>query len=123
MGDRANCIVLQNTNKYYPPVWLYTHGGGRDLLKLVQRAIAKRWRWRDCSYLTRIIFDTMSARQQGEECGFGISTAMGDNSHHFVVVDPKEQEVRIEDQDGTRNVLHCWTFEDFCTANLSSVIY
>ena len=116
MGDRANCIVLQNTYDENPPVWLYTHNGGRDLLKLVQRAIAKRWRWDDCPYLTRIIFDTMSANHQGEETGFGISTAEGDSNHEHIVVDPNLKEVRI----GNR---HLWTFEEFSTANLSDVTY
>lgn len=122
MGDRANCIVLQNTYEENPPVWLYTHWNGSDLLKLVQRAIAKRWRWDDSSYLTRIIFDTMTARQQGEETGFGITTSEIDSNHEHIIVDPKLQEVRIEDR-VTNEAFERWSFEEFCTADLSSIVY
>lgn len=120
MGNRANCVVHQNSfNADNPPVWLYTHWGGSELLQDVQTAIRKRWRWDDDTYLTRIIFDTMSAGQQGQETGYGISTAMGDNSHDLVVVDPSKQEVRIEDPE-TCEVKNVWSFEAFCDADLSS---
>ncbi len=120
MGDRANCIVLQNTYEENPPVWLYTHWDGSNLLAMVQKAIQHKQRWEDSPYLTRIIFDTMSAGHQGEETGFGISTSECDNNHHYVVVDPKRQEVRIEDLE-SRYVYHRWTFKEFCTTNLSDV--
>lgn len=121
MGDRANCIVLQN-NFGGQPVWLYTHWGGGELLELVQAAIKKRERWNDDSYLTRIIFDTMSAGQQGETTGFGITTLETDNGHDFVVVDPEKQEVRIEDCED-RTVRLTWSFEDFCAVDVSNVNY
>ena len=118
MGDRANCIVHQNTfDKDLPPVWLYTHWGGSELLATVQQAIQRRERWDDDAYLTRIIFDTMSAGQQGNETGFGISTGECDNSYDYVVVDPGKQQVRTESPDDHTTV-KSWSFEDFCKATL-----
>ena len=118
MGDRANCIVHQNWWKSdKPPVWLYTHWSGHQLLGMVQRAIQKRWRWNDPAYLTRIIFDVMTEGRQGEETGFGISTFPQDNEHPYVVVDPREQEVRLEDP-SSRAVKQRWSFEAFCAAKL-----
>ena len=123
MGDRANCIVHQNTfSEDRPPVWLYTHWGGHDLLAAVQKAIQRRQRWDDEAYLTRIIFDTMTAGRQGDEIGFGISTAVCDNSYDYIVVDPGKQEVRIEDQED-RTVKHSWPFEAFCDTDVSKVSY
>lgn len=123
MGDRANCIVLQNSyDQEHPAVWLYTHWGGEELLANVQKAMQRRERWDDDSYLTRIIFDTMTVGQQGDGTGYGITTAETDNGHDFVVVDPNKGEVRIEDP-GDREVKHCWPFEQFCTADLTNIEY
>lgn len=123
MGDRANCIVHQNSfDKDAKPVWLYTHWDGHDLLAMVQEALQRRQRWDDEPYLTRIIFDTMSKNQQGEETGFGISTTQPDNEHDFIVVDPGKQEVRLEDQ-SDHSVKETWSFEDFCQVDISAVNY
>ena len=130
MGDRANCIVHQNSFNETGPVWLYTHWGGHDLLDMVQKAIQRKQRWDDSAYLTRIIFDTMSVGQQGEETGFGISTGQCDNEHHYIIVDPDKQEVHIitnadhlEDDENKNDVTHRWSFEDFCQADISAINY
>lgn len=123
MGDRANCIVHQNSfeNKE-PPVWLYTHWGGCDLLSDVQKAIKRRQRWDDDSYLTRIIFDAMTNGKQGKVTGAGITTRMTDNEHDFIIVDPGKQEVRIEDPE-TREVKHQWSMDRFCELDISEITY
>ena len=124
MGDRANCIVHQNSfDEDTRPVWLYTHYCGHELLTMVQKAIQRKQRWNDSAYLTRIIFDTMSAGQQGEETGFGISTSQCDNQHDYIIVDPGKQEVRILSSADCLEIKQKWSFEDFCQADISAVNY
>lgn len=93
MGDRGNIIVEQGDD--LPPVVLYTHWGGYMLPETLQVALAKRWRWDDHAYLTRIIFDTMTEGNYGSETGFGISTGLPDNEHPLLVVDPTTQTVKV----------------------------
>jgi hypothetical protein len=93
MGDRGNIIVLPSRES--APVYLYTHWGGTGLPDVVSRALAKQWRWTDPSYLTRIIFDTLTEGSHGTETGYGIDTEVGDNEHDYLVVDPMLQEVRV----------------------------
>lgn len=123
MGDRANCVVHQNLyeDEDNPPVWLYTHWRGTGLPVIVQQALIRgKPRWDDPPYLTRIIFDEMTSGQHGGETGFGISTSVCDNEHDYVVVDPRTQEVRIEDPT-TREVKQRWSFEGYCGADLSKL--
>lgn len=94
MGDRANIVVLQGRD--LPPVVLYTHWTGYSLPETLQAALAKKWRWDDHAYLTRIIFDMMTEASHDEETGFGISTGLPDNSYPLLVVDPDKQEVRTQ---------------------------
>ena len=118
MGDRANCIVKQNAwGKKHPSVWIYSHWGGRSLPHLVQEALQKRQRWDDAPYLTRIIFDVMTAGQQGKDTGYGITTTLSDNEHDLIVVDPENKTVSFEDEK-TRDVKKQWSFEDFCSAEI-----
>ncbi len=112
MGDRANCLVIDGNNA---PVHLYTHWGGYELLKDVQTAIQRKARWDDPAYLTRMIFDSMSAGAQGSETGHGISTGVWDNEHDLVYVDTDKQEVRVGENK--------WGFADFCEADISEVEY
>lgn len=120
MGDRANCVVKQRPAQ--PEVYLYTHWSGHELLCDVQTALNKRWRWDDPNYLTRIIFDVMTAGQQGQETGYGIGTEPDDNNHDYVVVDVPEQQVRLEDPD-SREVKRTWSFQDFINAQLDGIEY
>jgi len=78
-----------------PPVVLYTHWTGHSLPETLRVALAKKWRWNDHAYLTRIIFDTMTAGQHDEETGFGISTGLPDNSYALLVVDPDNRRVLV----------------------------
>lgn len=118
MGDRAN-VVVKNSNTI--GVWIYTHWGGYELAGRVQKALAKKWRWDDESYLTRIIYDEVVRGSEREETGLGISTYMGDNEHKIVVVCVNEQRVKfvIEGNDVYIDKgVHSWTFEEFI--NLSA---
>jgi len=114
MGDRGNIVVKQWDGG---SVYLYTHWGGSSLPSVLQTALAKRWRWNDPSYLTRIIFDVMTAGEHDEETGYGISTDAPDNEHPFIVVDCKAQKVAfagdpdlVYTESAGGNV---WTFEEY----------
>ena len=91
MGDRANILVKENDRDR--GVYLYTHWQGTDLPGILRDALAKRWRWDDCQYLTRIIFDEMTENQHGEEVGFGISAFVGDGDDRILTVNCKKQVV------------------------------
>lgn len=93
MGDRANIIVKQGHD--LPPVVLYTHWGGSRAPEMLRTALAKKLRWNDPAYLTRIIFDVMTDGEHGEETGFGISTGLPDNEHALLVVDTDTRTVSI----------------------------
>ena len=92
MGDRGNIIVLDQLRT---PIFLYTHWKGRYLPSILQNALAKRCRWDDPSYLTRIIFCGMIKGYEEDSEGFGISASFEDNEHNYLFVDPRMREVRI----------------------------
>jgi hypothetical protein len=73
-------------------IYLYSHWGSSEILQTVKRAIAKRWRWDDYEYLTRIIFDEMMGKDShGEETGFGIGTQQHGDIDNLVIVNCKEK--------------------------------
>ncbi len=92
MGDRGNIVVRSS---HTGQVWFYTHWSGSDITGVVKRALAKKWRWNDAPYLARIVFDELTAGEQGNETGFGISTSIGDNSHAICLIDVDRQKVSM----------------------------
>lgn len=124
MGDRANLVVDTRYKEEDDParVFFYTHWGGYDLPRRLQKGLAKRWRWTDPSYLARILFDAM-CQEHGRETGYGISHTFTDNEHDVLVVIPATQTVELHAFDFDINVwsvkgdwkepLKSWTFEEF----------
>ncbi len=105
MGDRANILVkIDNRDS---GVYLYSHWGGTELPVILQEALAKRWRWQDAPYLTRIIFCEMVRGEEFGETGFGISTKCCDGDDRLLEVNCQTQLV-IRQTDGKS-----WTFEEF----------
>ena len=98
MGDRANVAVQDHGKRVY----LYTHWDGYELPELVRMALARRQRWNDAPYLTRILFCTLVAGAEKDETGFGISTEICDNEHPIIIVDCDKQIVTIEAEPGGR---------------------
>lgn len=92
MGDRANVVIPQE-GMADVKIYLYTHWGGSELPAVVQRALARRERWADRPYLTRIIFDAMTEGRHGSETGAGISAYLCDNEYPLLIVDTNKQEV------------------------------
>ena len=105
MGDRANILVKEDSDD--GGVYLYSHWGGTELPLALQNALKKKWRWDDCAYLTRIIFDTMSMGCHGDETGCGISARVGDGGDRILIVEVERQQVRNE-----QGVAH-WTFSEY----------
>jgi len=113
MGDRVNVKVIDSGSAVY----LYSHWGGSELPADVQKALAKRWRWDDGAYLTRIIFDVMTEGRQGEETGFGISTRICDNEHPIVAVSSDSKCLWLENEDGSKIDGTKKTFTEFIALN------
>lgn len=92
MGDRANIEVRERENS----VFLYSHWTGSEMPEVLRRALHRgEDRWRDPSYLARIIFCEMVAGYEMELTGFGISsTEIGASKHLLVDVD--KQTVAID---------------------------
>lgn len=91
MGDRGQVYIKDNK------VFLYSHWGASALMNDVKAAIAKKWRWNDPDYLTRIIFDEMTKGSHDEETGYGIGTQMAGDIWRLVTVDCKKQTVTVTD--------------------------
>ena len=117
MGDRGNVAIV--TNPSQPPIVIYSHWGGYELAQDVVRALQKRWRWSDESYLARIIFDEVR-KDPLTETGIGLDVGyIGDNDtypiiyihipHQAVKLIPYDTDLTAEvDMTGSRS------FEDLC---------
>ena len=135
MGDRGNIVVKQYGDHGY--IYLYSHWGGYGMPQTLQRALAKRWRWTDESYLARIIFDEMSAGSHGAATSFGITTYLTGHEYgittyltgheyDLLVVDAHAQEVRLVKEpewDGDappdfEHPLARWSFEEYIALSL-----
>ena len=102
MGDRANILVKENDDD--GGVYLYSHWTGSNLPLVLRDALKKHWRWDDCPYLTRIIFDEMTREDHGET-GFGISSFCGDGDDRVLVVNCEKQTVTFNNK--------VWGFEKY----------
>lgn len=91
MGDRGN-IAVQTGDKR---VYLYGHWSGQEMPEILRKALARKARWDDPSYLARIIFCELVGDDKSET-GFGISATIDDNEHPIIVVDCDKQVVTIE---------------------------
>lgn len=94
MGERGNIVVAQHAEGA-SPLYLYTHRDGPELPGILQRALAKRWRWDDEQYLARIIFCEMIRGREQDEVGYGLSTYLVDNGWPILLVDAERQRVRV----------------------------
>lgn len=125
MGDRANVFVVDSwapltDDGELSGVYLYTHWSGYDLPDVLAKALDSkegRGRWSDGSYLTRIIFDTMTGLEGGET-GFGISASITDNSYDILVVNPQTETVAMVTPGKERSLAphaKTWTFAEFAS--------
>lgn len=112
MGDRGN-IAIRQSGDPERMIFLYTHWGGSECPAVLQRALAKRWRWNDEAYLTRIVFDELAAGDSGNETGYGISTMISDNEHPILAVDGATRMVGTVTSADPTTFVPRWSFEDF----------
>jgi hypothetical protein len=125
MGDGANVFVVDDlsTKKQLQGVFLYSHWGGPDLPEIVRRALAKKQRWEDSSYLTRIIFCEMVRGDEKGTGGYGISAIIGDNEHLIIAVQCTNQRIAFCRENTLiskgleKSAVASWTFEEY--VNLS----
>lgn len=101
MGDRGSVQIIPSDTTEYS-VYLYTHWRGQELAQTVHRALARKQRWTDDSYLTRIIFcemlrdgynDPIEAFDTPES--YGISAYPTESEYPDLVVDCAKQQVRV----------------------------
>lgn len=103
MGSRGNVYITDSaTEGYNAPhfeggkrgIYLYSHWDGHELPTLVQDALRHgRDRWSDDQYLARILVDRITAPSHGENTGYGLGLAIGDNSFPITIVDLGAQTV------------------------------
>jgi hypothetical protein len=99
MGDRAQIAIKDSGTDRR--VYLYTHWTGSELIPTLRRALARKQRWDDSCYLTRIIFCEMVKGDENSETGFGIDTAQhGDVYYKIPVLDCDTQMISWENTRG-----------------------
>ncbi len=115
MGNRANVKVEMHDGN---SVYLYTHWGGDGLPFIVQRVLAKRLRWKDEPYLTRMIFSEMIRGDIEGETGYGIATYACDNEHSIIVVACENQTISFVESDGKNKnkLIKHWSFDGYIEA-------
>jgi hypothetical protein len=130
MGERAQ-VRIQQRSKYYkegkcqndPDVYLYTHWGGLTILEDVAAGLVKgEERWKDCEYLTRIIFDSLIGDRYRVDPihGFGIGTYQHSDIDRLVTIFPIEQKVQLEillptyeEEEEKVDPIQVWGFREF----------
>lgn len=97
MGDRSNIVVEQHNGER---IFLYGHWLGADAINVVRDVLARGERWGDESYLTRMLFNKLTAGDEEGSTGYGIATYMVDNDGYpLIVLRPNEQTVVLEKVD------------------------
>ena len=92
MGDRGviECVEVNGDS-----IYLYTHWTASLLPQAVAAGLQRGSdRWGDESYLTRILFDTLTGLE-GSTTGYGIATWCPEDAWRKVVVNHKEQTVQV----------------------------
>ena len=104
MGDRGNILVVDEIETLggdhltIGTVFIYSHWHGSSLAQMLRAALKREKRWGDASYLTRIIFDTVSeAHVNDKDAGLGISSVLGDNEwgRPIIVVRPYYKKIGL----------------------------
>lgn len=93
MGERGNILVINEEKEIY----LYTHWAGYKIKNILQAALKRGSdRWKDGSYITRIIFSEMIQKDIMGTTGFGISPyRIGDN-YDMVTFNIDNQTIKFE---------------------------
>ena len=118
MGCRGQVRIKDS---YGNSVFLYTHWGACELKEDVALALARRKRWTDSEYLTRIIFDQMKGNDLGH-LSFGIGTTEHGDIEQLITIDCENKQISWwkihtweEDQDEEEDSegWECCSFEEY----------
>lgn len=109
MGDRGNIFVKDHG----AGVYLYTHWDGYSIGLTLRDALARRLRWTDGPYLTRIIFCELVKHDLRGENGYGISSHICDNEYNILEVDPENKTVKVWQSHNRETVLGTVSFAEF----------
>lgn len=113
MGDRANIVVLQPVDE--GAIYVYSPWDGLEgMFAKLQKALRRKHRWGDPSYLCRIIIAEVIRNDLDDETGYGISTYLCDNEHPLLVVNAEANTVSLSAEDAPREPYKTWTFAEFC---------
>ncbi|MBN9415362.1 MAG: hypothetical protein J0I12_07965 [Candidatus Eremiobacteraeota bacterium] len=113
MGERGNIVVVQHPNrpeKGEGEIYLYTHFGGECLPSIVHQVLARRLRWDDEGYLTRMLFSALVDGDVQGDSGAGITSYLTDNGYPLLVLDTHKKRVSMRDAGFSDR---SWTFEEF----------
>ena len=108
MGERVCVEIFESVNPEAGRTFLYSHWRGPDMLTVVHRALSRRERWTDFSYLARIVFSEMIETEANlkEGTGFGICyRCPGDLNYPLIRLNMETQVVTAGN--------HSWGFRDF----------
>ena len=114
MGDRGQ-VLIEDVG-----VYLYTHWDASELTKIVQKALAKKWRWDDPEYLARIIFCEMVKGDEEGETGYGIGNNLHGDVWRLIKVNCENQTVQVLHVPfkGEPRIEFGGSFEDFIASEL-----
>jgi hypothetical protein len=119
MGDR--CVIGFKADKDATPIFLYSHWGGADQHRDVQRAIAAAScrAAADPAYATRIAISQIVGNNWGEETGFGISaghnTFCQPDYEETMIIVWESQTIDIASSEDSTIVYQRYSFELFDT--------
>ena len=92
MGARSN--IELKYEKGQPSVFIYSHwDSDKELQAKLRIALARKQRWDDAPYLSRIIFCAVLDGDINGETGYGLSPYPGEEGYPTTVVDLDAQTV------------------------------
>lgn len=117
MGERANVVLRFDAD--HDPLYLYAHWGAEDLAEVVRKALARRQRWGDSSYLARIIARDVFNVFGPDETGAGLSPYECDNEYPKLWVDLEHSTVSHDGAERFAGIpaKETITFEQFVTGS------
>lgn len=130
MGDRANIVIETNSGGKSAPLFIYSHWDGLyGMAEKLHRALKRKQRWNDDSYLTRIIVDEVLKGAAYPDTGYGISRHEQDNEHPFLCVDIAAQKVFLRpakcgnggSYKVTTKPTNTWTFDEYVALDPATV--
>lgn len=93
MGDRSNIAIEYSSGE---TIYLYGHWLGDDNISVISQVIHEGRRLDDESYLARIIFSKMIARDIDSDTGFGIAPYRTDDENDLITICPSKNWIEIE---------------------------